>query len=198
VVGINGSGKSTLLLALAGVFPPDEGSVVAHGSPMLLTLGAGFEIELTGRQNIYLNAAYLGISRRETDSLLDTIIEFSELGEFIDVPLRQYSTGMRARLGFAVIAHLHPDILLIDEALSVGDAAFQAKSRAKMAELMDRAGAIVMVSHDPGFLSKICERVLWLEDGQIEALGAADEVLEAYKAAVERQAAEQVALASNP
>lgn len=181
VVGANGSGKSTLLLALAGVLAPDEGYVQAQGIPSLLTLGAGFDIELTGRQNVYLNAAYLGLSRRETDRLFDPIVEFSELGDFIDVPLRQYSTGMRARLGFSVVAHTQPDILLLDEALSVGDAGFREKSLAKMLEVIERSGTLVIVSHDPGFLQRVCSRVAWLNGGRLEAIGSSQEVLDRYR-----------------
>lgn len=183
IVGANGSGKTTLMLALAGVLPPDEGVVRIYGTPSLLTLGAGFAIELTGRQNIYLNAAYLGLSRRETDQLVDSIVDFSELGEFIDVPLRQYSTGMRGRLGFSIVSNMRPDILLLDEALSAGDRAFQEKSRARLGELMQRARAIVLVSHDLGFLEKICARVAWMSQGVLQEIGPTEEVLAKYRAA---------------
>jgi ABC-type polysaccharide/polyol phosphate transport system ATPase subunit len=181
IVGANGSGKSTLLLTLAGVMPPDEGYVQAWGTPSLLTLGAGFDIELTGRQNIYLSAAYMGLSKGATDRLFEPVVEFSELGEFIDVPLRQYSTGMRARLGFSLVAHTQPDILLLDEVLSVGDAGFRQKSQAKMLEVIERAGTIVIVSHDPTFLQSFCSRVAWLSAGRLEAIGGPEEVLDRYR-----------------
>ena len=183
IVGANGSGKTTLMLTLAGVLPPDEGLVRVFGTPSLLTLGAGFDIELTGRQNIYLNAAYLGLSRRETTQLVDSIADFSELGEFIDVPLRQYSTGMRGRLGFSIVSNMRPDILLLDEALSAGDRTFQEKSRERLAELMQRAGAIVLVSHDLGFITKICARVAWMNQGRLQEIGPAEDVLPRYREA---------------
>jgi ABC-type polysaccharide/polyol phosphate transport system ATPase subunit len=133
VIGRNGSGKSTLLLALAGIIHPDRGSIETLGlTPTLLTLTTGFEPDLSGRQNIYLQGAYFGFGRSKIDERLDEIIEFSELGSFIDVPIRKYSTGMRVRLAFSIAAHVEPEILLIDEVLGVGDAAFLAKSRAKL------------------------------------------------------------------
>ncbi len=181
VVGRNGSGKSTLLLALAGVLEPDEGSMRVFGRPSLLSLGAGFDIELTGRQNIYLNAAYLALSKREIDWRVDDIIEFSELGDFIDVPLRQYSDGMRARLGFAIASHVQLDILLLDEVFSVGDPAFQEKSRAKLEELIDLSSSLVIVSHDLLFLEKTCSRVAWLDGGQLVDFGDAENVLSRYR-----------------
>ncbi len=171
IVGANGSGKSTLLMALAGILGADEGSLAIYGNPSLMTLGAGFQRELTGRQNIFLSAAYMGLTRTETAKVLDEIVEFSELGEFIDVPLRQYSTGMRARLGFSLVAHTNPDILLLDEVLSVGDTGFRDKSLAKMVELIERAGTIIIVSHDPGFLEGFCTRVAWFDKGGLEAIG---------------------------
>jgi ABC-type polysaccharide/polyol phosphate transport system ATPase subunit len=181
VVGSNGSGKSTLLLALAGVLPPDEGSALIFGAPTLLSLGAGFEIELTGRQNIYLNAAYLGLSRRRIERLVPSIVEFSELGDFVDVPIRQYSAGMRARLGFAVATRIRPDILLLDELFSVGDPAFQESSRAELARMIKSSSTIVIVSHDAGFLSKTCSTVAWLDHGALVDYGDADAVLSRYR-----------------
>jgi ABC-type polysaccharide/polyol phosphate transport system ATPase subunit len=187
VVGANGSGKSTLLLALSGVLPPDEGIVHTTGWASLLTLGAGFQIDLTGRQNIFLNAAYLGLSRKQTAGLLDEIVDFSELEDFIDVPLSQYSAGMRARLGFAVATHTSPDILLLDEVLSVGDLHFREKAHLKMLDVMEDAGAIVIVSHDLAFLYTLCSRVAWLDHGALVAIGSPDEVLERYRESLTEQ-----------
>lgn len=184
IVGANGAGKSTLLLTLAGVLAPDEGYLQAYGNPSLLTLGAGFDIELTGRQNVYLSAAYLGLSKKTTDALLEPVVEFSELGDFIDVPLRQYSTGMRARLAFSLVAHTQPDILLLDEVMSVGDAGFREKSLAKMHEVIERAGTIVIVSHDPAFLQSFCSRVAWVNAGRLEVIGNPKEVIDRYRASL--------------
>jgi ABC-type polysaccharide/polyol phosphate transport system ATPase subunit len=180
IVGANGSGKSTLLMALAGIIGADEGSIGIGGTPSLMTLGAGFQRELTGRQNIYLSAAYMGLSRTQTSRVIDEIIDFTELGDFIDVPLRQYSAGMRARLGFSLVAHTDPDILLLDEVLSVGDVGFRDKSMAKMLEMIERAGTIVIVGHDPGFLEGFCTRVAWLNAGHLEAVGEPTEILARY------------------
>ena len=181
VVGRNGSGKTTLLLTIAGILRPDTGLIRTFGRPStLLTIGAGFEPDLTGRENIFLNAALLGLSRRWIASRLDEIVEFSELDRLIDVPLRKYSTGMRARLGFSIAVHTEPDILLIDEVLSVGDEGFRNKSRAKLEELMRTAHAIVVVSHDMGFVKGSCTKALWLEQGRVAAWGATDDVIARY------------------
>jgi len=181
VIGKNGAGKSTLLEVIADIISPDEGSVQVSGRrPTLLTIGAGFERELTGRENVRLNAAYLGFSRKEIDRLVEPIEEFSELGQFLDQPIKTYSTGMVARLGFSIAVHTDPDILLLDEVLSVGDADFQAKSRARLAEMMDRARAIVVVSHAPGFIEEICTKALWLEKGRVVDFGEPERVLADY------------------
>ncbi len=181
VVGMNGSGKSTLLQVIAGVFPPDAGALTTFGrEATLLTLGTGFDNDLTGRENIYLSAAYLGFSRSKIESEIDAIIEFSELGQFIEAPVVTYSTGMRARLGFSVAAHLEPEILLLDEVLGVGDAGFQRKSQEKLAELIDRAEALVLVSHSEAFISGMATRVLWLDGGRVRRYGETDEVMEEY------------------
>jgi ABC-type polysaccharide/polyol phosphate transport system ATPase subunit len=187
VIGRNGSGKSTLLLALAGILRPDTGSVRTFGrTSTLLTLGAGFDPELTGRENIYLNGAFFGLRRGVIDAAFDDIVAFAELGPFIDVPLRKYSTGMRARLGFAIAAHVRPDILLLDEVLGVGDEAFQRKSQAKLAELMDAARAIVVVSHSTSFVRESCSRAVWLEEGRVAAWGPADAVVDRYLASMQK------------
>jgi ABC-type polysaccharide/polyol phosphate transport system ATPase subunit len=181
VIGKNGSGKSTLLEVIAEIISPDEGTVQTSGRrPTLLTIGAGFERELTGRENIRLNSAYLGFSRKATELLIEPIEEFSELGQFLDQPLKTYSTGMRARLGFSIAVHTDPDILLLDEVLSVGDADFQEKSRRRLSEMMNRARAIVVVSHTAGFMEDICSKVLWLEKGHVRDFGDPEPVLSGY------------------
>ena len=202
VIGKNGSGKSTLLEVIAEIISPDEGAVQVSGRrPTLLTIGAGFERELTGRDNVRLNAAYLGFSRKETEQMIGPIDEFSELGRFLDQPLKTYSTGMRARLGFSIAVHTDPDILLLDEVLSVGDADFQEKSRRRLSEMMTRARAIVVVSHAPGFMEDICSKVLWLEKGRVRDFGEPEPVLAAYSKSTVRpmrpapSAGEQAAVA---
>lgn len=188
VIGRNGSGKSTLLLTIAGILRPDAGLIRTFGRPStLLTIGAGFESDLTGRENIYLNAALLGFSRRFIERRMKQIIRFSELDRFIDVPLRKYSTGMRARLGFAIAVHTDPDVLLIDEVLSVGDEGFRQKSRAKLDELMQSARAIVVVSHDMSFVRTACTKAMWLDEGRLVAWGPPEDVVDKYVAASERQ-----------
>jgi teichoic acid transport system ATP-binding protein len=187
VVGSNGSGKSSLLLAIAGVLQPDAGALTTYGrSATLLTLGAGFQADLTGRENIYLNAAYLGFGRERIEAQLGKIIEFSELGEFIEAPVSTYSAGMRSRLGFSIAAHMEPQILLVDEVLGAGDAGFKRKSREKLRELMDRAHAIVLVSHSARFMSELATQVLWLERGRLRAFGDPEPIMEEYEAATKR------------
>lgn len=181
VVGPNGAGKSTLCLALARILTPDEGEARIHGNvSSLLTLGAGFNRNLSGRANIQLYAAFLGISRRKLEGKMRDIIDFSELGDFIDEPVRSYSTGMRARLGFSVVTTLDPEILVLDEVLSVGDRAFRAKSEKRMREMMQQSKLIVIVSHSSSLLREICTHCLWLERGRLRMWGEARAVLEAY------------------
>lgn len=187
VIGRNGSGKSTLLLTVAGILRPETGVIRTFGRPStLLTIGAGFEPDLTGRENIYLNAALLGFSRSWIDRRIRTIIRFSELDRFIDVPLRKYSTGMRARLGFSIAVHTEPDILLIDEVLGVGDEGFRRKSQAKLEELMGSAKAIVVVSHSMQFVRESCTKALWLDEGRVAALGDPEDVITRYVDATEQ------------
>lgn len=182
VVGSNGSGKSTLLLTIASVLRPDAGALTTYGrAATLLTLGAGFQPDLTGRENVWLNAAYLGFGRAKTEEHLDDIIDFSELGEFIDAPVSTYSTGMRARLGFSIAVHLDPEILLLDEVLGVGDPSFKEKSRNKMDDLMERADAIVVVSHSVQFVNSVATKVLWLDRGRLRAFGEPAEIMEEYE-----------------
>ncbi len=184
ITGSNGAGKSTLCLALSKILTPDEGSVKVRGEvSTLLSLGAGFNRDLSGRENIYLNAAFLGLPRREIEAKMDEIIEFSELGEFIDQPIRFYSSGMKSRLGFSVAAALDPEILILDEVLSVGDRAFQRKSRERLQGMMDRSRVIVLVSHQVRFLRELCTHCLWLEQGRVRGFGEAKGVLDQYVAA---------------
>jgi lipopolysaccharide transport system ATP-binding protein len=181
IIGDNGSGKSTLLMLIAGILQPDRGEIRTHGSiSPLLTLGVGFEPNLSGRENIYLNAAYLGVPRRRIEQRVDEIIAFADIGAFIDVPIRKYSTGMRTRLGFAIASHIEPDILLLDEVLGVGDNAFRWKSQRKMHELVERAGALVVVSHLMPFVVEMCTKVLWLEQGRVAGYGKPESVVGEY------------------
>ncbi len=181
VIGRNGSGKSTLLGLIAGVLAPTSGTVsVRRRVSPLLELGAGFHPDFTGRENILLNGVLLGLTRREVRERMDEIAAFSELGEFIDRPLRTYSSGMIARLGFSVIVHLSPEILLIDEVLAVGDESFQAKCLAKIQEFRSRGTTIVFVSHDLVSVKRICERVALVDSGRIVEIGTAESAIAAY------------------
>jgi ABC-type polysaccharide/polyol phosphate transport system ATPase subunit len=196
VVGPNGSGKSTLLLTIAGILRPDRGVVYTAGGSTLLTLGAGFEPDLTGRQNVLLNAAYLGFTRAKTRERMREIVAFAELGDFIDAPLRTYSTGMRARLAFSVAAHVEPEILLLDEVLGVGDAAFHRKSTAKLRELMKQARAIIVVTHNLSFVAEVCTSALWLEEGRVIEYGQGGSVAARYQSAANDRAAVAAASAA--
>jgi lipopolysaccharide transport system ATP-binding protein len=181
IIGRNGAGKSTILGLIAGVLKSSRGSVIVKGkASALLELGAGFHPELTGRENILLNGVILGLTRAEVLKKLDEIIEFSELGEFIDQPIRVYSSGMLARLGFSVVAHLDPDILLIDEILVVGDADFQKKCLNKMEGFKKNGVTIVFVSHSMPDVERICNRVMWIEDHTVKMLGKPEEIIHAY------------------
>lgn len=181
LVGPNGAGKSTMLGLIAGVIRPQAGNVEVRGrlSP-LLQLGAGFNDELTGRENIVLNGILLGLTRAEVLMKMQEIISFSELEAFIDKPIRTYSTGMVARLGFSVAVHLDPEILLIDEILSVGDLRFQAKCHDKINEFRKRDITIILVSHIPAVLRQVCDSVIWLQDGRVVEQGDTNEVLNRY------------------
>jgi ABC-type polysaccharide/polyol phosphate transport system ATPase subunit len=185
VVGPNGAGKSTLCLVLSRILDPDEGTLLVRGHvSTLLSLGAGFNRELSGRENILLNAAFLGIARREIGRRMQAIVDYADLGDFIDQPIRFYSNGMRSRLGFAIATALDPEILVLDEVLSVGDRAFRAKSQARIEEMMARSRLIVIVSHATSFLRGVCSHCLWLDRGRVRAFGDAKAVLDAYEAAV--------------
>ncbi len=188
VIGPNGAGKSTLLLALAGILEPSEGHIQTYGRvSTLLTLGAGFEHELSGRDNIDLVAAFLGIDHREMTALTPSIIAFADIGQFIDAPVKTYSTGMKARLGFAIATAITPDILLLDEVLGTGDQTFRARSQARIRELVDKARAIVLVTHDLTYVTEFCNRAILIERGQIIQEGEPQEVVDLYRARVEER-----------
>ena len=181
LVGRNGAGKSTMLKLIARVLRPTGGRVMVVGHVVpLLELGAGFHPELTGRENIYLNGAMLGYNRAEMDVKFPRIVDFSELGEFIDAPLRTYSSGMWARLGFAIATDDQPDILIVDEILGVGDEAFQRKCAARIEAYRDQGATILIVSHNSALIEALCKRSAWLDHGVVKAVGATHEVLKSY------------------
>jgi len=181
IIGPNGSGKSTLLKLLSRILVPTRGAITVRGRlSALIEVGAGFHGDLTGRENIYLNGAILGMKKREIDRRLDEIIAFSEVESFIDTPVKRYSSGMYARLGFSVAAHMDPEILLIDEVLSVGDAGFRAKCLAKLQETLHSGASIIFVSHNVREVARLCERVLVLVDGQARHLGDAVDAMKVY------------------
>lgn len=182
IIGTNGSGKSTLLKIIAGIMKPTEGYVETVGriAPML-ELGSGFELEMTGRENIYLNGALLGYSEELINNHFGEIVEFSELHEFINAPIRTYSSGMLARLAFSVATVIHPEILIVDEILSVGDDSFQAKSRAKMMDIMEGGSTVLFVSHSMEQIREICSKVVWLDKGEMKMEGPTEKVCEAYE-----------------
>lgn len=180
IIGRNGSGKSTLLRAIGGIYPPDEGDVTVRGSVTTqFALGTGFQSELPGVDNIYLNGILMGLSKREIDGMLDDIIEFADIGEFIDIPVKTYSTGMHSRLGFAIAVNVHKDIVLIDEIMGVGDARFRKKCEEKMERLIGER-TIILVSHDMNTIRRFANKVLWLDKGQIVAQGEPEEVIQRY------------------
>ncbi len=181
LIGRNGSGKTTLLKTLAGIIGTDRGSVTIRGKlGCLLSFGVGFNPGLTGRENIYLNGSMIGIPRSEIDQCLQEIIELSDLGEFIDAPVRTYSSGMRVRLGFAVALHVAPDVLLLDEVLTVGDAAFRSKTGSILERLCNDQRTIVIASHSIGLIQELCTRAVWLDRGEVRRDGCPDEVCKAY------------------
>jgi len=182
LVGKNGSGKSTLLNAIAGIFAPDTGSIDLRGNTVsLLSIGVGFQRELSGRENIRLSGMLLGFSEEEIKAKTPEIIKFAGLGQFIDMPVRTYSSGMHSKLAFSITAILETDIILVDEVLSVGDVKFKKKSYQKMKELIsDDERTVVIVSHTPSTLLELCDRIIWLHDGEIKMEGPAEEVMDAY------------------
>lgn len=181
LIGRNGAGKSTILSLIAGVMKPSYGDVVVNGkiAPML-ELGGGFHFELTGRDNIILNGCLLGFTKKEMLSKVDDIISFSELGMFIDQPIRTYSSGMLARLGFSIISQLNPDIIIIDEVLAVGDQAFQEKCYNEIVKFKENGATILLVSHNMSDVLKICDRVIWIEDHRIKEIGHPSDVVPNY------------------
>jgi ABC-type polysaccharide/polyol phosphate transport system ATPase subunit len=186
IIGPNGSGKSTLLKLISGIIKPTEGEVVVNGPiSALLELGAGFHPDLTGKENIYINAAILGMKKRDVDKKLDEIVAFSELEKFIDTPVKNYSSGMYMRLGFAVAVNVNPDILLVDEVLAVGDQAFQAKCYKVIYDFMRRGKTIIIVSHDLDTIADLCSTVVFLKDGRIKDMGKPLDIVSGYRAYIE-------------
>lgn len=182
LIGRNGTGKSTLLKVISGVLKPTTGNVICEGKIVpLLELGAGFDSDLTGRENIYLNGALLGYSKDFIAKKYDDIVSFSELNEFIDVPIRNYSSGMLMRLGFSIATVVEPEILIVDEILGVGDADFQGKSKARMLELMSGGTTVLFVSHSISQIREICSRVIWLDSGSIKMQGEVKYITNLYE-----------------
>lgn len=181
LLGRNGSGKSTLLKCIAGILAPNKGTIRTNGRvAAMLEVGSGFHPELSGRENIYLNASILGMTKQEVDRKLESIIEFSGVERFIDHPVKNYSSGMYVRLGFSVSIHTEPDLLLVDEVLAVGDMDFQAKCQEKFADLKRDGKTVVVVSHDLGTMRTFCDEAAWLEQGEVAAIGKASEIVERY------------------
>ena len=182
IVGANGAGKSTLLSLAVGLASPDQGDIRISGRLVgLLELGSGFHPDLTGKENILLNASLLGLSRKETNRVYHRIVEFSEIGDFIDEPLRTYSTGMILRLGFSVAMSVDPEFLIVDEVLAVGDQSFQAKCFERIAEFKHSGKSLICVSHSGDVIRQLCERALWLDHGELIADGTTDHVLKMYE-----------------
>ena len=182
IIGLNGAGKSTLLKNIAGVMKPTEGKIWVKGSMVpLLEMGAGFDPDYTGRENIFLKGALLGYTRRFLEEKFDEIVEFSELEEFIDVPLKNYSSGMKARLAFSIATMVEPEILIVDEVLSVGDTKFQRKSKEKMQSLLNEDATVLFVSHVTQQVRDICNKAIWLHQGELIAEGSAEEVCDLYE-----------------
>jgi ABC-type polysaccharide/polyol phosphate transport system ATPase subunit len=199
IIGRNGSGKSTLLKLVSGILKPTTGKLAVNGRiAALIELGAGFHPEITGRENVYINGIMLGLSRREVDQRFDKIVEFSGISEFLDQPVKTYSSGMYVRLGFAVAVHVDPDILLIDEVLSVGDEEFSARCVAKIQEMKYRGVTLLFVTHQLDQVRNLCDRALWLDHGRVEAIGDPMRVVDAYLQEVSGAPATSVAEAAAP
>ena len=181
IIGHNGAGKSTLLKVISGILKPTGGELEVHGNVVpMLELGSGFDHDLTGRENIFLNGSILGYSEKYLKEKYEQIVEFSELGKFIDVPIRNYSSGMLMRLAFSIATVVQPEILIVDEILAVGDAAFQEKSKARMLELMSGGTTVLFVSHSLEQIREMCDHVLWLDSGEVKMYGETKEVCDAY------------------
>lgn len=183
IIGKNGSGKSTLLKAIAGIFQPDAGTIDLKGNTVsLMSIGVGFNDDVSGRKNIFLSGMLLGFSEEEMEQKSSQIIDFAEIGDFIDMPVRTYSSGMHSKLAFAITANLETDIMLVDEVLSVGDERFKRKSLNKMKSLItDKNRTVIMVSHDMGTMLELCDRVIWINDGVIKEIGETSAVIQKYK-----------------
>src|SRR5665811_2412275 len=191
LIGHNGSGKSTMLKLLAGVHRPTSGSVIADGRvSALLELGAGFHGELTGRENVHLNGSILGLSRRQIEESMEKIIDFADIGEFIDAPVKVYSSGMYVRLGFSIAVTVDPEILIVDEIIAVGDEEFQRKCFDHLFKLRNQGTTIVLVTHAMGLAAELCDNVVWLDHGNVRAMGPAVEVIDSYLADVNLKEAE--------
>ena len=194
IIGYNGAGKSTLLNVITGIYPPDKGTVTTYGniSPLLF-LGAGFDHNFSGRKNIILNGAVLGYDKEFLESKIDEIIEFSELGEFIDIPIKNYSSGMLAKLGFSIATAVEPDILIIDEVLGVGDVNFAKKSADKMRSLMDGGTTVLLVSHSIPQIRELCDKAIWIDHGSLREIGEVNKVCDHYLKDAEKASNEQLA-----
>lgn len=182
IVGLNGSGKSTLLKVISGILKPTSGTVTVNGTiAPLIELGAGFDMELTARENIFLNGSVLGYSRKQMKEHFDEIVEFSEMQEFLDAPMKNYSSGMIARIAFAIATMTKPDILIVDEILAVGDFHFQEKCEKRIAEMMSGGTTVIVVSHTIEQIERLCKHVMWLERGNVKMIGDTETVCTAYK-----------------
>lgn len=182
LIGVNGCGKSTLLKIIAGVMAPTKGTVTVNGSiAPLIELGAGFDPDLTARENVFLNGAILGHDRKFMEAHFDSIIDFAELWDFVDVPVKNYSSGMVARLGFSIATEMKADVLIVDEVLSVGDFRFQQKCQERMADMMSGGTTLLFVSHSISQVRQLCQKALWLKKGKVQMFGDANEVCDAYE-----------------
>lgn len=185
LIGKNGCGKSTLLKVISGIYKPTSGKVIVRGTiAPLIELGAGFDMELTARENIFLNGAVLGHSRKVMEQHFDEIVDFSELKDFIDVPIKNFSSGMIARLGFSIATIVRADILIIDEILAVGDYAFQQKCYKRMEDLMSNGTTVIFVSHDDAQVRKMCDHAVWLVNGKLQSIGEVEKICDKYKASL--------------
>lgn len=182
LIGANGSGKTTLLRLIAGIFPPDKGEIIVKGRiGALIAIGAGFHPHMTGRENVYLNGTILGMTHKEINSKFKNIIDFAEIGDFLDAPVSTYSSGMRVRLGFSIAIHTEPDILLIDEILAVGDSYFKIKCYQRLSELIEKSVVFILVSHNPEAILATCQKAIYVSNGSVKGLGNVDTVMRIYE-----------------